>query len=404
MALARLSADYAKAGNHGVVALIVDHGLRSDSAVEAAQAKEWCERSGLTARILTWRGAKPESGVQAAARNARYHLLAEAAAEQGVSAVLTAHSADDQAETLLMRLARGAGVTGLAAMEDEISIAAGAGAPVRLLRPLLPFSRDALTATVNRYGQEYIDDPSNEDLTFERVRVRRFMSDAVASGVLDRAALARSAIHMAAARRETRAAEARAFSAMGGVFTRWGGASLDIRSMRDAGDRLGGVVARAVRAVSGGDHGPDAEAAAAHLAIALDRGAAALGGALLKRSGERLWIVREPAAVLGRAGVAPLADLEIPAGGRSLWDRRFIVQSDAGITVRPLGAAGLAEAGAAAGLFEGPEEGLIGAPGIYREKRLIGAPGLLSGEGGAWSATPLAAERFSGGIVRFSQA
>ncbi len=136
MALARLCADHAKNTNTHVVALIVDHRLRDGSDDEAAQAKDWCERAGLEARILVWHTAKPATGVQAAARNARYYLLAAAATEMGVPAILTAHSADDQVETLLMRLARGGGPAGLSAMEDEIKIAAGAGRPVRLLRPL----------------------------------------------------------------------------------------------------------------------------------------------------------------------------------------------------------------------------------------------------------------------------
>ncbi len=401
MALARLCAGHAKTSDRRVVALIVDHGLRDGAADEARRAKTWCAQAGLDARILEWRGGKPASGVQEAARKARYRLLAEAANDLGLPAILTAHSADDQAETLLMRLARGAGPAGLAAMDDEIGVAAGAGDPVRLVRPLLPFSRDALTATVQEYNQDYVDDPSNDDPRFERIRVRRFLRDAVEKGAFDQAALLRSARRMAGTRRDARTRERRAFRAMGGVFTRWGGACLDVGSVT-RGDALG-AVARAIRAVSGADHAPDPDAAAAHFDTALARGAAAIGGALLKRSGERLWILREPAAVLGRAGVAPLADLEIPAGGRALWDNRFIVKSAETVTVRPLGEAGAKEAASAAALFEGPREGLLSAPGLYRGGRLIGAPGLLSGGGGAWSATPLAAERFSGEIVRFSQ-
>ena len=125
-----------------------------------------------------WRAA-------AAARNARYVLLARAAAELGLSVILTAHSAGDQAETVLMRLMRGAGPAGLAAMEDEVCIAAGADDPVRLIRPLLPFSRDRLTATVDAYKQSYIDDPSNDDPTYERVRVRSFLRNAGEDALVD---------------------------------------------------------------------------------------------------------------------------------------------------------------------------------------------------------------------------
>ncbi len=407
MALARLCAEYAKERGAEIIALVVDHGLRKASADEAAQANSWCEAAGLASRIISWRGAKPASGVQAAARAARYYLLAQAASELGMAAILTAHNADDQAETVLMRLARGAGPTGLAAMEDEIAIAAGPGEPVRLIRPLLAFSRDRLTATVNAYEQPFFDDPSNDDRTYERVRMRAFLSEAMARELLDRDNLLRTAKRMAATRRETRQREARAFLAIGGVFTRWGGASLDVRPLSEKAADAGGLIARLIRAVSGADYEPDPEDAAAHLADALASGAATLGGALIKTSGERLWVLREPAAVLGRAGAPPLAAVNIPASGRILWDRRFILSAKTDLTVRPLGPESVKDLAAAAALFEGPREGLFGLPGLYRGERLIGAPGFLSGsneaELGGWSARPLAEERFFGGIVRFLQ-
>ena len=407
MALARLCAEHARERGADVIALIVDHGLRKESADEASQAKSWCAAAGLGARIIPWRGSKPASGVQAGARAARYFLLAKTAGDLALPAILTAHNADDQAETVLMRLARGAGPAGLAGMEDETNIAAGAGEPVRLLRPLLPFGRDRLTATADAYEQPYIDDPSNDDPTYERVRVRAFFSATTAEGVLDRDSLLRMAKRMAAARRDMQRREARAFIDQGGVFMRWGGASLDLRPLSQKPEGAGSLIARLIRAVSGADHAPDVEDAAAHLVEALASGAATLGGGLLKVSGGRLWVLREPAAVLGRAGVSPAAPVDIPAGGCLLWDRRFALSAETALTVRPLGPEGVQEIGAAAALFEGPREGLFGLPGLSRGDRLIGAPGFLSGAGdadlGGWSARPLAAERFSGGIVRFLQ-
>lgn len=400
MALARLSADHGKKHGAHIAALIVDHGLREGSSRDAAQAKAWCEGAGLEAHILAWRGVKPKSAVQETARHARYFLLAQAANDLGLTAVLTAHSANDQAETFLMRLARGAGPTGLAAMDEEIEIAAAAGEPVRLARPLLSFSRDELTATVRTFHQEYLDDPSNDDHQFERVRVRRFLQDAARDGIIEPSAILRSAQRMGAARRRAWDMEVRAFRALGGVFTRWGGAALEVPLLAAHGDP-DGVVASVIRAVSGADHRPDADDAARQVRAALESGAAAIGGVLLKRVGDRLWIVREPAAILGRAGVAPIADVEIPPGGAILWDNRFIVTSARALAVRPLGVPG--GAGPATALFEGPREALASIPGLYAGERLIGAPGLLSGEGGAWSAVALASERFSRAIVRFPQ-
>ena len=402
MALARLCADYVKSEGSRVVALIVDHGLRDGSSAEAAQAKTWCEALGLEARILAWRGPKPQSGVQVAARAARYFLMAEAANELGVSTILTAHSADDQIETMLMRLARGAGLSGLASMEDETRIAAGAGDPVRLARPLLPFSRDALTATVKAYDQDYIDDPSNDDQRYERVRIRRVLSTLHEDGGLDRDALLQTAQRLRAEKRRRLIEEEHAFRRMGGVFTRWGGASFDVASLIDCGPFRDGAIARTVRAVSGADHAPDDSEIATHVDVAVRKGAAAIGGALFKRSGARLWVLREPAAILGRAGVPPLAAIENPAGAPMLWDSRFIFTAEEAISVRPLGEPGLTALGASAALIEAPVEAILGAPGLFRRDRLIGAPGLLFREGLRWTATPLAEERFAGGIIRFS--
>src|SRR5690606_32657334 len=116
------------------------HGLRPESAAEAAQVVDWLAARGVRCHILRWRGPKPATGVQAAARAARYGLLLAACREAGVDALLLGHQLEDQAETFLMRLARGGG-DGLAAMAPE-SEREG----VRLLRPLLGVSRQRLTA------------------------------------------------------------------------------------------------------------------------------------------------------------------------------------------------------------------------------------------------------------------
>ena len=176
MALMRLAAAHCAKSGASLNAFTGDHGLREGSDADARKTAAWCGDMGLHCEVLSWRGDKPTTGVQAAARSARYRLLAEAAEQWGASALMTAHSADDQAETVFMRLARGAGPKGLAGMEDEIQIAAGAASPVRLLRPLLCFSRARLTATVEAFEQPFIDDPSNDDPKFERVRVRALLA------------------------------------------------------------------------------------------------------------------------------------------------------------------------------------------------------------------------------------
>ncbi|MHA7873600.1 MAG: tRNA lysidine(34) synthetase TilS, partial [Hyphococcus sp.] len=186
MALARLAAVFAARKKVRVLALTVDHGLRPESAQEAEQAAAWCKAAGLTHCILTWEGAKPSSGIQEAARHARYKLLAQAVEEAGLATLLTAHSADDQAETVFMRLARGAGAAGLSGMSATRLIAAGPGAPIRLVRPFLTAPRNRLTAAVEGFRQPYIDDPGNDDPAFERIRARALLAALEQQSILTR--------------------------------------------------------------------------------------------------------------------------------------------------------------------------------------------------------------------------
>lgn len=408
MALVRLAADGAAQTGAELRAFTVDHGLRETSAREAAQTAAWCQAVGVDHETLVWRGEKPASGVQAAARTARYRLLAEAAAAMDADCLMTAHSADDQAETVFMRLARGAGPRGLAAMDDAIRIAAGAGRPVRLVRPLLACSRDRLTATAKAYDQRFIDDPSNDDPAFERVRVRALLAALEQNDLLTRAALYRAAARMRAADRRMRRAEEKTFASLGGCFYRWGGASLDHGVVKACGDDLSGLVRRLVYAVSGEAHAPDEEAANEALTGALAAGAATLGGALIRVWNARVWFVREPASVLGRAGAPPVATMRVDPGGAALWDGRFVIEArtDDRLTVKPLGAAGRGGDAADARLaaFSGPPEGLAAQPGVFRGAALIAAPAAPSISGAGVSLRPLAAERFAGATIRFSQA
>jgi tRNA(Ile)-lysidine synthase len=167
LALALLANDWARARSGAIVALIVDHGLRTAAACEAEATREMLARRGIEAAILRWNGAKPTHGLQEAARAARYGLLFEACRERAILHLLVAHHADDQAETVAMRAARGSGADGLAGMAALVE-----QRHARLLRPLLPVPRAWLTATLEALGIAWIDDPSNADPRFERVRLR----------------------------------------------------------------------------------------------------------------------------------------------------------------------------------------------------------------------------------------
>lgn len=171
----------------------VDHGLREGSAAEAAEVARVCAERGIPHQTLTVAVAN-DGNLQANARTARYAALAAWLHARGLVALVTAHHADDQAETLLMRLNRGAGVRGLAAMRAVSPVPGAHDLP--LLRPLLGWRRDELAAVVKAEGIPAADDPSNAAQRFERVRVRQGLRDA---GWLDPGALAQSAAHLAEA-------------------------------------------------------------------------------------------------------------------------------------------------------------------------------------------------------------
>lgn len=147
--------------------LTINHGLRPEAAAEAASVAEAARRLGFPCEILGWHGSKPTTGIQEAARNARRRLLAEVATKHGLDAILTAHTEDDQAETLLMRLARGSGLDGLAGIPAH-----GEFDGVVFVRPLLGIAKARLVATLEASGDAYVSDPSNSNLIFERSRLR----------------------------------------------------------------------------------------------------------------------------------------------------------------------------------------------------------------------------------------
>jgi tRNA(Ile)-lysidine synthase len=153
--------------------LTVDHGLRTDSAAEARAVGEWARHLGLDQVILGWQGIKPATGLQAAAREARYRLMGEWCREHGVGVLALAHTIDDQAETVLMRLKRGAGVEGLGGMQPLAY-----RGEIVLFRPLLAVSRQRLRDYLEVIGQRWLDDPSNDNERFERVRMRKALAAA----------------------------------------------------------------------------------------------------------------------------------------------------------------------------------------------------------------------------------
>jgi len=171
-ALLLMAAEWAKRrGKTRIEAATVDHGLRPESADEAKAAATLCARLGVKHRILQWRGAKPTTRLQERAREARYRLLVDHAKAIGAEAVVTAHHADDQAETVLFRLLRGSGLAGLRGMDikterDGLIIA----------RPLMGMQKRQLIAFANARSAPFVDDPSNSDPRFARTRLRALLA------------------------------------------------------------------------------------------------------------------------------------------------------------------------------------------------------------------------------------
>jgi tRNA(Ile)-lysidine synthase len=166
-----------------LLAVTIDHGLRKESAREALAVKRLARKLKIEHRTLRWSGRKPKTGLQEAARNARYRLLAEVARKAGAERILLGHTLDDQAETVLIRLVRGSGVSGLAGMRRLAPVPAPGSEAASLARPLLGVRKARLVATLKAAQVPYAEDPSNRNEDFTRVRLRATMPALIREGL-----------------------------------------------------------------------------------------------------------------------------------------------------------------------------------------------------------------------------
>ena len=331
LALAFLAAAWAAKRRGRIVALTVDHGLRKNSAGEARTVGRWLRDAGIAHRILTWTGPKPRTGIQAAARAARYRLLSEWCRDQGILHLLVAHTRDDQAETFLLRLDRESGAAGLAAMP-----AISEEPDLRILRPLLTVPKARLIATLQARKHGWIEDPSNKNLSFARVEVRQFLSEiggiaGSASRIAPR--IVRSAGELGLARRARERIIAK-FLARAATVDPSGFIELDHAMIKAApADIAVESLQRCLLCVSGGGYPPRrekignlcAELRSPHAAGTFARTLAGCRIILQDSAGNggSILICREEP----RAASAIAA----PAGISFLWDSRFkIVRSDRG--------------------------------------------------------------------------
>ena len=374
MALTLLADRWARGPAGAVTALIVDHALRPDSAREAAQTGRWLEARGIAHRILKRAGPAPTGDVEAFARAARYRLFEEWCAANGVLHLLAAHHRDDQAETFLLRLARGSGLAGLAGMAPE-----SARRNFRLLRPLLAVPRERLKATLAEFSQEFVEDPMNRDPAYARARIRAARDTLAAEGLTPER-LATTAAHLAraSAALDTLVADclARAVTLDPRGFARLDGAALRA-APEEAGLR---ALAALIVCVGGGEFPPRLERLERLYRELPDglAGGRTLGGCSLvpdakREAGGLILVCREVAAM------APQEDA--PPGRRLFWDGRFLLtmpgDAPAGMRLGGLGAEGaaaLAAAGCDAGL---PALLRAGFPALFDRQGLAAAP-LLS--------------------------
>jgi tRNA(Ile)-lysidine synthase len=177
VALMLLCARWSMRSSRDIAVATVDHRLRKASRAEAEEVGRWAHDLGYAHHLLTWEEEKPSTRLQERARQARYALLAACARRIGASAIVLAHHADDQAETILFRLTRGSGIAGLAGMARVARTE-----DVTLLRPLLDFRKEELETICARARQAFFRDPSNEDDSFARARLRKLAPVLAAQG------------------------------------------------------------------------------------------------------------------------------------------------------------------------------------------------------------------------------
>jgi tRNA(Ile)-lysidine synthase len=332
MHLARRWARLAERSTAGFAVVTIDHKLRAESKDEAAFVAERARALGFSHTTIEWTGEKPKTGLQAAARKARYDLLSEYCAARDIGCIVTAHTEDDQAETFLMRLRRGSGLDGLAAMAT-LSNRAG----VTVARPLLRFSKTRLAAYLRASSIPFVQDPSNENTAFERVRIRYAMR-ALASAGVTRPSLAMAATRLGRSR-EALIRITDDFLDRHFQVTHLAQGQIGLEAF-DAlpGDIALRALARVLALIGGQQEAPRLIRAERLLAsLKAGKMEATLGGCIVISAAGKLNFYREP----GRMK-APL--LEFEPGASCVWDGRFLItfaaEGERGTMVRQLGADG----------------------------------------------------------------
>ncbi|MTH99375.1 tRNA lysidine(34) synthetase TilS [Roseibium sp. RKSG952] len=365
-ALLQLLAGIARTEGFELCAATVDHGLRAEAADEAVAVSRRSADLGVPHETLKWKGWDGSGNLQDQARRARYRLLAEWAQSHGIAAIALGHTADDQAETVLMRLARSAGVTGLSAMatvrrQDGID----------LLRPLLSITRARLRGYLNAAGVTWIEDPSNRDTRFDRIKTREALTGLGNIGITAET-LSRVAGNLAQARDalELFAQE----SARKIAVVESGDVCIDLNGF----EALPQEIQRRILVgtfgwITQGGYPPRQSAVDQVVDTLLTRQTVSVGGCLVIPKGNNAWICRELNAVKDQT-----------AHPGTPWDRRWVLNgpSAAETLVRPLGERGISRLDDWR-LVGRPRAAILSSPAVWRGDELLSAP--LAGYANGWS-------------------
>ncbi|SEH33688.1 tRNA lysidine(34) synthetase TilS [Magnetospirillum fulvum] len=376
LALTLLAAEWTAARGGRAVALTVDHRLRPDSAAEAAQVGHWLAARGIEHRVLVREGDRPAADIQAQARAARHDLLGRSCAEAGILHLLLAHHREDQAETLLLRLGRGSGLDGLAAMSPQRPTRWG-----QILRPLLDIPRARLRATLIKRGQPWVDDPSNADPAYARVRMRQLAPTLTAEG-LSPARLAATAARLGRARamleREVARAAVRLVELHPAGFARLAAGAFATLS-----DEVVLRLLARLLAVVGGEALPPRHHRLERLARALAGGGVGgltLAGCRIVPAPDGGWVFcREPARVAAPVALVP--------GCEMTWDRRFLIRlatdAPAGLCLGALGASPGRNFSEIARLKHIPSCARATIPALFDQQGVFAVPHLVYNRTGA---------------------
>ncbi len=348
-------------------AATVNHGLRPEAAAEADQVAELAARLGIPHETLLWQGWDGSGNLQDQARQARYRLLTDWARRSDIPAVALGHTADDQAETVLMRLGRASGVNGLSGMpyaRDQNGIT--------LLRPMLGITRKSLRDYLSQLGESWIEDPSNHDQKFDRIKAREALTELGPLGISAQS-LARVAENLAQAREAlalyTQETARKIAKVDGGdvCIDRNGFGLLPVEIQRR-------LVVGAIAWIAGQGYPPRGATVDQAVTAVGEGRTLTLAGCLLISHQDKTWFCRE----LNAVATETAAPLEV-------WDKRFVLSGPqtAGAEVRALGEAGLPQVPDWRALGK-PRQALLSSPAVWSGENLLAAP--LADYSNGWTA------------------